>query len=188
IVLATREQALEGEEIAALIERESVTVRQATPSTWHLLLDAGWRAPDRFKALCGGEPLPGELARPLLAGGMELWNMYGPTETTVWSTCARIEAVAGAAPDIHVGRPIANTTVWILDRHGQVCPPGVAGELCIGGAGVTLGYLGRDELTAGKFIPDAIAPVDHDTGLPPRLYRTGDRARWRLDGVLEHQG
>src|SRR5690606_11497292 len=188
IVLAAREQALEGDELAALLARESVTVLQATPSTWHLLLDAGWRAQGKFRALCGGEPMSAELASRLLAAGAELWNVYGPTETTVWSTCARIEAAPGDAPDIHVGRPIANTTVWILDERGQVCPPGVAGELCIGGAGVTLGYLGRDELTAEKFIPDRIAPVDHDTGLPPRLYRTGDRARWRHDGVLEHQG
>src|SRR5690606_7634141 len=70
----------------------------------------------------------------------------------------------------------------------SACPPGVAGELCIGGAGVTRGYLGREELTAEKFIPDHVAPVDHDTGLPPRLYRTGDRARWRQDGVIEHLG
>jgi amino acid adenylation domain-containing protein len=188
IVLAAREQALEGDELAALLARESVTVLQATPSTWHLLLDAGWRAQGKFRALCGGEPMSAELASRLLAAGAELWNVYGPTETTVWSTCARIEAAPGDAPDIHVGRPIANTTVWVLDARGQVCPPGVAGELCIGGAGVTLGYLGREELTAEKFIPDHVAPVDHDTGLPPRLYRTGDRARWRQDGVIEHLG
>ena len=188
IVLAAREQALEGDELAALLARESVTVLQATPSTWHLLLDAGWRAQGKFRALCGGEPMSAELASRLLAAGAELWNVDGATETTVWSTCARIEAAPGDAPDIHVGRPIANTTVWVLDARGQVCPPGVAGELCIGGAGVTLGYLGREELTAEKFIPDHVAPVDHDTGLPPRLYRTGDRARWRQDGVIEHLG
>src|SRR5690606_133202 len=79
-------------------------------------------------------------------------------------------------------------SVWILDERGQPCPPGVSGELCIGGAGVTLGYLGREALTAEKFIDDHIAPYDHGTGVPARLYRTGDRARWRRDGVLEHQG
>src|SRR5690606_29536025 len=87
-----------------------------------------------------------------------------------------------------VGRPIANTTVWVLDERGQVCPPGVPGEICIGGAGVALGYLGRPELTAEKFFPDRISPRDHGTGLPPCLYRTGDRGRWRRDGVIEHQG
>ncbi|WP_457021361.1 amino acid adenylation domain-containing protein [Luteimonas sp. A611] len=188
IVLASREQASDGDELAALAAREPVTVMQATPSTWHLLLDAGWQPPPRFKALCGGEALAPELAARLLERGVELWNMYGPTETTVWSTCARIQASADGTPDIHVGRPIANTSVWILGERGQPCPPGVSGELCIGGAGVTLGYLGREALTAEKFIADHVAPHDHGTGLPARLYRTGDRARWRKDGVLEHQG
>src|SRR5690606_23190449 len=188
IVLASREQAMDGSELAALAAREAVTVMQATPSTWHLLLDAGWQPPSGFKALCGGEALAPELAARLLERGVELWNMYGPTETTVWSTCARIEAGADGTPDVHIGRPIANTSVWILDERGQPCPPSVSGELCIGGAGVTLGYLGREALTAEKFIDDRVAPHDHGTALPPRLYRTGDRARWRRDGVLEHQG
>ena len=189
VVLASRETAMDGEAIAAAIERDQVDVMQATPSTWHLLLDAGWRPRRAFRALCGGEALSPELAARLLDRGVELWNMYGPTETTVWSTCARIERPApGKAPDIHVGRPIANTTVWVLDGRGQVCPPGVPGEICIGGAGVALGYLGRPGLTAEKFFPDHVSPRDHGTGLPPRLYRTGDRGRWRRDGVIEHQG
>jgi len=188
IVLASREQAMDGPELAELAAREAVTVMQATPSTWHLLLDADWRPPQGFKALCGGEALAPELAARLLERGLELWNMYGPTETTVWSTCARIEPVADGTPDIHIGRPIANTSVWILGERGQPCPPGVSGELCIGGAGVSLGYLGREALTTEKFIDDHVAPCDHGTGLPARLYRTGDRARWRRDGTLEHQG
>lgn len=189
IVLASRETAIDGEAIAAAIDRDRIDVMQATPSTWHMLLDAGWRPSRPFKALCGGEALSPELATRLLDCGVELWNMYGPTETTVWSTCARVEPPApGAALDIHVGRPIANTTVWVLDERGQVCPPGIPGEICIGGAGVALGYLGRPELTDEKFFPDRISPRDHGIGLPPRLYRTGDRGRWRRDGVLEHQG
>jgi acyl-coenzyme A synthetase/AMP-(fatty) acid ligase/acyl carrier protein len=153
---------------------------QATPVTWRLLLEAGWQGGKGFKALVGGEGLPQELAESLIASGIELWNMYGPTETTVWSTCARI---TDTARGITIGKPIANTTVYILDAHNNLCPIGVPGELCIGGEGVTLGYWNRPELTAERFIPDPFST-------PPgaRLYRTGDRARWRNDGTLEHLG
>ncbi|HEV7271206.1 non-ribosomal peptide synthetase [Pseudoxanthomonas sp.] len=191
VVLATREAAMDGTEIAALLERTGVNVMQATPASWRMLVETGWRARAPFKALCGGEPLPADLAIQLLECGAELWNMYGPTETTVWSTCMRVlPATDGGAPDIHIGRPINNTTVWVLDERGQICPPGVSGEIHIGGDGVTLGYLHRPELTAERFIPDACVqhPGVGRGGLPPRLYRTGDRGRWRHDGVLEHQG
>lgn len=190
VVLADREDAMDGVRLARLIERHAITVMQATPATWRLLVDCGWQGRAGFKALCGGEPLPSDLAMQLLSRCGELWNMYGPTETTVWSTCAKVSMGADdAAPDIHIGRPIANTSVWVLDERGQACPVGVAGELCIGGAGVTLGYLGRAELTAEKFIADPLSTYDAAAwGGSPMLYRTGDRGRWRGDGVLEHQG
>ena len=191
VVLASREAAMEGTEIAALLQRTGANVMQATPASWRMLVEAGWRARGPFKALCGGEPLPVDLATQLLERGAELWNMYGPTETTVWSTCMRVQPSAdGGAPDIHIGRPINNTTVWVLDERGQLCPPGVSGEIHIGGDGVTLGYLHRPELTAERFIADTCVPSagTGPVGLPPRLYRTGDRGRWRHDGVLEHQG
>ena len=154
---------------------------QATPVTWRLLLEAGWtggQAP--FKALVGGEALPKDLADQLIARGVELWNMYGPTETTVWSTCARITDTSNG---ISIGKPIANTTVYILDAQKNLCPIGVPGEMYIGGAGVTLGYWKRPELTAERFIPDPFSATPGAT-----LYRTGDRARWRNDGTLEHLG
>jgi thioesterase domain-containing protein len=142
-------------------------------------MEAGWEGASGFKALVGGEALAADLAQQLLARSSEVWNLYGPTETTIWSTCWRVEP--GAA--ISIGRPIANTTVHILDEHGQSCPIGVAGEICIGGEGVALGYLDRPQLTAERFIPDASA-TDPDA----RLYRTGDHGRWRHDGRLEHLG
>jgi acyl carrier protein len=153
---------------------------QATPVTWRLLLEAGWQAGKNFKALVGGEGLPKDLADQLIASGIELWNMYGPTETTVWSTCARITDTANG---ITIGKPIANTTVYILDEQKNLCPIGVPGELCIGGDGVTLGYWNRPELTADRFIADPFSAVPGAT-----LYRTGDLARWRNDGTLEHLG
>src|SRR5262249_22539746 len=147
---AARDTAADGTALRALLESSRATVMQATPATWRLLVEAGWEGGPDFKALCGGEALPGELADALLERAGELWNMYGPTETTVWSTCGRVER---GAP-ISIGRPIANTQIWILDEAGGVAPIGVPGEICIGGAGVALGYHQRPELTAEKFVPD----------------------------------
>ena len=180
IVLAQREEAMDGEVLARLAQAQGINVMQATPTTWHMLLDANWRAPAGFRALCGGEPLPPSLAERMLDAGVELWNMYGPTETTVWSTLCRI---TDANQKITIGRPIANTQVWVLDEQLKPCAIGQEGELCIGGAGVAKGYFKRDELTAEKFIAN---PFDRTPGA--RIYRTGDLARWREDGTLEHLG
>ena len=180
IILAAREQATDGVALRALLEQTQATVMQATPATWRILVAAGWRGGPAFKALCGGEALPPELAEALLDRVGELWNMYGPTETTVWSTCERIELGAGG---VTIGRPIANTQIWILDDAGALVPIGVAGELYIGGDGVALDYHARPELTAERFVPD---PFSARPGA--RLYRTGDLARWRADGKLQHLG
>lgn len=179
-VLAQREDAMDAEAIIRMIGEYDINVMQATPTTWHMLLDENWTPPKGFRALCGGEPLPPSLAANLLDKGVELWNMYGPTETTVWSTLCRI---GNASQKITVGRPIDNTQVWILDEHLKSCPVGQEGELCIGGAGVANGYFKRESLTAEKFIPD---PFANTPGA--RIYRTGDLARWREDGTLEHLG
>ena len=179
VVLAQREEAMDGEVLGALIAARGINVMQATPTTWHMLLDAGWHAPAGFKALCGGEPLPPSLAQRLLDADIELWNMYGPTETTVWSTLSRVSD----ARRITVGRPIANTQVWVLDERNQPCAIGQEGELCIGGDGVATGYLHRPELSAEKFIDD---PFRSEPGV--KLYRTGDLARWAADGCIEHLG
>ncbi len=178
IALASREQASDGQALRILLEESGARVMQATPASWRLLLDAGWNGGADFKALIGGEALPADLVKPLLARTGQLWNMYGPTETTVWSTCWK---VAPDAPVISIGKPIANTSVWILDDHRRPCPIGVSGEVMIGGDGLALGYLHRPELTAEKFVSDPFSPGK-------LLYRTGDRGRWRLDGLLEHLG
>jgi len=192
VILAGKDTVIDGVALAALLRDSGATAMQATPASWRLLLEAGWPGSPGFKAMCGGEPLPPDLAQALLPLCGQLWNLYGPTETTVWSTAMRVEAAPdGRAPDIHVGRPIANTQVWILDDSGQPCPRGVPGEICIGGEGVTLGYLARPELTAERFLPDAFADPGKGFGTgieQPLLYRTGDRGRWRADGNLEHLG
>ncbi|HEX2207305.1 MAG TPA: amino acid adenylation domain-containing protein [Longimicrobium sp.] len=177
-VVATREQAADPPLLAALIARCGATVMQATPATWTMLLGAGWTPRAGMRLLSGGEALPRAAADALLAAGAEVWNVYGPTETTVWSAAAR----AGAADPIPLGDAIANTTLYVLEPAGSPAPLGVPGELFIGGAGLTRGYLGRPGLTAERFVPDPF-------GAPgSRLYRTGDRARRKTDGVLEFLG
>jgi amino acid adenylation domain-containing protein len=175
-VIASREVAMDGRRLASLIETCGATVLQATPATWRLLVEAAWAGSPRFKALCGGEALPRELAQELLPRVGSLWNVYGPTETTIWSTCARITS---AAAPITIGRPIANTTVFLLDAAGEPVPTGAVGELLIGGLGVARGYLNRPELTAERFIPDPFS-----TRPGARLYRTGDLARFDGSGSL----
>jgi amino acid adenylation domain-containing protein len=180
VVVATRPQAMDGSVLRGLLDSEQVTVMQATPATWRLLIESGWQGRKGFKALCGGEPLAPDLAESLLERVGELWNMYGPTETTVWSTCCRIESPHSG---IGIGRPIANTTVWILDEAGEPCPIGVPGEIHIGGAGVALGYLNRPELNADRFIEDRFAG-----NAGARLYRTGDLGLWTAQGQLKYLG
>lgn len=186
VVIASREQASDGLWLAERLSQGDIGVMQATPATWQLLLEAGWLAGPAsgqglgFTALCGGEALPRELAERLVERCTAVWNMYGPTETTIWSTCGRVESGDGPVP---VGRPIANTQVYIVDDHMQPVPLGVVGELVIGGRGVARGYVHRPELTAERFVPDPFGPTSQ-----ARLYRTGDLARYRADGSLEIVG
>jgi polyketide synthase PksN len=179
VVIAPREATLEGKGLARELDRSGATVMQATPVTWKLLVDAGWRGRAGFRALCGGEAMPDTLARELVDRCDEVWNLYGPTETTVWSTISRVERGRPVA----LGRPIANTRVYLLDRADQPVPLGVPGEIHIGGAGVARGYLGRPELTAERFGADALSPL-----AGARRYRTGDLGRYRDDGTLEYLG
>jgi amino acid adenylation domain-containing protein len=180
VIVANRDQVADPMQLRALLERHEATVMQATPSTWRALIDTGWTGGAGFRALIGGEPLQVALAEQLIGHCAALWNMYGPTETTVWSTLWQVEE---PRKGISIGRPIANTSVWVLDAMGQVCPIGVPGEAFIGGLGVTLGYHHRDALTAERFVPD---PWGNEADA--RLYRTGDLCRWRHDGLLEHLG
>ncbi len=177
VVLASPEQAVDGIALRNLLAEGRASVLQATPATWRMLIDSGWRSTPELKMLCGGEPLSRDLADALLIRGGELWNMYGPTETTIWSSWQQIHR-DGIAPSI--GRPAANTLFYVLDAHRQPVPVGVRGELYIGGDGVARGYLNRPELDAERFLPNPFASG--------RMYRTGDRARWRPDGTVEILG
>ncbi|HUC32355.1 MAG TPA: amino acid adenylation domain-containing protein, partial [Ilumatobacteraceae bacterium] len=178
IALVDRTTAMDGAALAACFAREGVTTMVSTPSTWRLLLDAGWSGHAQFRALVGGERWSRDLADPLLDRVGELWNLYGPTETTIWSTAERI--VKGDGP-ITIGRPIANTQMYVVDGRGEPVPAGVLGEICVGGAGVAIGYHRREALTAERFVADPFRGQG-------RLYRTGDLGRWRSDGRLECVG
>lgn len=180
VEIASREEAGDGRLLQARLAQSGATVLQATPATWRVLLDAGWQPSPGLRMFCGGEGLPRELADRLVANGATLWNLYGPTETTIWSTAEQVSADGEA---ITIGRPIGNTQVYVLDASGQRVPVGVLGELYIGGTGVALGYHGRPELTAEKFVPDAFSGA-----AGARLYRTGDVARWLPDGRLQCLG
>jgi amino acid adenylation domain-containing protein len=179
-VIASQTDVLDGARLASLIDAQGITVLQATPASWRLLLASGWAGSRSLKALCGGEALPADLAAALLDRTAELWNMYGPTETTIWSTAGR---VSDATETITIGRPIANTQIFVLETSGRLAPAGVIGELCIGGEGVARGYRKRPELTSEKFVSAALPD-----GRTVRLYRTGDLARFRSDGSLEVAG
>ncbi|MDB4951818.1 MAG: Malonyl CoA-acyl carrier protein transacylase [Gemmatimonadetes bacterium] len=169
--------------LADAIRRHAVTHLQCTPSLASLLIaESGVESLAGLdRVLLGGEPLPADLASKvaaILPGG--LINMYGPTETTVWSTT---HAVGAGEARVPIGRPIAGTRAYVLDAALRPQPAGIPGELFLGGPGVTRGYLGRPALTAERYLPDPF-----DSGPGGRLYRTGDRARWRHDGVLECLG
>jgi len=180
VVLAGRELAANATLLAEKIGACGATVMQATPATWRLLVESGWRPPPALKLFCGGEALSRDLADRLLENGASVWNLYGPTETTIWSTIHRVEPGRGA---VTIGRPIANTQIYILDRQMQLAPIGVPGELCIGGDGLARGYLNRPELTASRFVSNPF-----DGSASSRLYKTGDRAVYRRDGNIEFHG
>ncbi len=176
--------AAEDGSVAAQIRRYGVTHLQCTPSLASMLVqdDSARAALGSLEVmLVGGEAFPPALAAQLRSAGVgRLLNMYGPTETTVWSA---VHEVGDERDSVPIGRPIANTTLYVLDGAGRPVPPGVVGELHIGGAGVVRGYLKRPELTAERFVRD---PFSDEPGA--RLYRTGDLTRWRADGVLEFLG
>jgi amino acid adenylation domain-containing protein len=176
IELAGRETALDGVALARLLEESKATIMQATPVTWRMLFESGWRGSAGLKALCGGEAMGRDLAAQLLPVCRELWNLYGPTETTIWSSTARVLS----ADDISIGRPIANTQMYVLDGHREPVPVGVVGELWIGGAGLARGYCNRADLTAERFVDNPFHPG--------RMYRTGDLARCRGDGRIDCLG
>ena len=175
VYIAPSGVARDGERLRELLEQSGATIMQSTPTGWRLLLETGWTNYS-LRALTGGEELPPDLADRLHTSVREVWNLYGPTETTVFSTVARLTP----NEPVTIGRPIANTTVYVLDTGGQPVPVGATGELYIGGLGLARGYVDNPEETASRFVPNPFCPG--------RLYRTGDLVKWRRDGQLDFLG
>lgn len=169
----------DGKKLLNLIREEQITIMQATPFSWKIMLESGWKEHLELKAFCGGEPLAKDLAMRIVPKCKELWNMYGPTETTIYSTIKHISADDEV---ITIGRPIANTQIYIVNEDLELLPDGEAGEIVIGGDGVSPGYFNRPELTAEKFIDNKF---DEDNG---KVYRTGDLGKVLPDGELQHLG
>ncbi len=169
--------------IAAQILRHEVSHLQCTPSMARMIVmnDEARFALSRVRRLMvGGEALPGTLVADFnRATRAKVENMYGPTETTIWSSTETATPEAGI---VNIGRPIANTRMYVLDEEGEPVPVGVAGELYIGGEGVARGYWKRADLTDERFLPDPFA------GGGARMYRTGDLVRWRSDGRIDFLG
>jgi len=179
VILAPKQVAGDGALLARALTDSGVTVMQATPSTWRMLLTAGWQGDPDLCILCGGEALPQDLAHELAPLGKALWNLYGPTETTIWSTRTTVDPEAG----VHIGKPIGNTQIYILDQNLRPVPAPVPGGLYIAGDGLARGYFQKPELTAERFLPNPFAKAPG-----ARMYWTGDLARWRPDGCIGYLG
>ncbi|CAM2066524.1 Amino acid adenylation domain-containing protein [Sulfidibacter corallicola] len=183
VVLVDRETAVDGRLLCEALERHEVTIMQATPATWRLLLDADWEPMIGFRVLCGGEGLPVDLARRLLALPIRLHHLYGPTETTIWSSTGRLMTDQLGERYAPVGQPIQNTRAYILDGHLNPVSIGAVGDLYLAGSGLARGYAGRPKRTAVAFLPE---PFGQEAG--SRMYATGDRARFLDDGSIEILG
>ena len=166
IVLPDHETSKDGTLLYEMLEKEKISLMVGTTTTYLMLCDAGWSKKLPIKIWCCGEPLPIPVAKELLKRGDELWNLYGPTEVTIFSSCKHIKSEETL---ISVGGPIANMQYYIVDEDLNLLPPNTVGEIAIGGLGVGKGYLGRDELTAEKFIPNKFSNKKDDI-----MYLSGD--------------
>ena len=163
----------DGLQLAERIRAHQPSHVQATPSTWKGLSATDWQGASNLYLLSTGEALGRELAEDLLLKSERLWNLYGPTETTVFSVVSRVTGAPGKP--VCIGRPLANTRLYVLDAWLQPLPIGAVGELYIGGEGLSPGYWHRPELSAERFLPDPFQPGE-------RIYHTGDLARYLPDG------
>ena len=176
VVIVDNETRLDGQRLVQKIQDDNISIMVCTPSMWQMLLNSGWNVPLKMKAIAGAEPLPLSLARELLGKCDQVWNFYGPTETTV---CSIITQITANDDPITIGKPIANTTIFILDSEGNLVKEGEIGEIVIAGDGVSSGYLNRPELNDQFFIP-----YYNDSFGTRKMYRTGDLGKIIFNGQI----
>lgn len=180
VVLVDEDTRRDGQLLLKKALKNKVTVMWGTPSIWQILLDSGWETPLNIKALIGGEPVPLPLAHELLSRCSELWNIYGPTETTV---CSFLTQITINDNPITIGKPIANTQIYLLDTKGIPVENGEVGEIVIAGDGVSLGYLNRPELTNERFVPDSFQNKSNR-----KMYLSGDLGKLLPNGQVQCLG
>ncbi|WP_455550958.1 amino acid adenylation domain-containing protein [Flavobacterium oreochromis] len=154
------------------------SIIQATPSFYQMLFNANWEGSKKLKVLCGGDSLNESLSKQLLDSCQEVWNMYGPTETTIWSSCKKIEKPSDAS---NIGKPIANTQIYIVDANLNLLPSNTVGRIFIAGDGLAKGYYNNPELTAERFINN---PFEQGV----LMYEVGDLGKWNEKGEIEFLG
>ncbi|MBL4676115.1 MAG: amino acid adenylation domain-containing protein, partial [Mucilaginibacter sp.] len=178
IVLADSITAKDGRALLDIVRTQGISILQATPYTWRMMLEVGWEEQLPLKVFTGGEALAKDLAERLIPRSKEVWNLYGPTETTIYSVIKHITD----ANDVTIGWPVDNTQIYILDENKNNLPVGEIGEIYIGGVGVaSQGYLNRPELNAERFIDNPFAEGE-------KIYRTGDLAKLKPDGDIVYLG
>ena len=178
VILADSETIRDGAALQDLIREKKPSHMQATPVYWKMLLDQGWRNEEGLTILSGGEAILDSLKDQLLSlSSKPVWNLYGPTETTIWSSVKRLKR----KEKVNIGKPIANTDLYVIDQQGKICANGIPGELHIAGAGLARGYLNRPFLTKERFRQLRL----HDNK-QTRLYSTGDLVRRLENGEIEY--
>jgi amino acid adenylation domain-containing protein len=180
LTIVDQDIARDGNALLEVIKSENITLMQATPYIWQMMIEAGWKEKLPLVAFCGGEALTKQLANQLLERCKELWNMYGPTETTICTMAKKLNLTDEL---ITIGKPIANAAVYVLNENLQKVEAGLEGELYISGIGVANGYINRPELSAQKFIPDPFS-----ANFDQKMYSTGDLVKQLPNGDLQFLG
>jgi len=184
VIIAKESDILAPQKLISLINKYKISVIQATPSLYSVMMPFLKNLNSNIRLLCGGEDLPYSLAKSLLQYVKQLWNVYGPTETTIWST---IKELKKGFSQVSIGKALANTMIYVLDSRGKMLPAGAVGELYIAGLGLARGYLKKPKLTAQQFVPCPFKYQDKRTyNAKKRMYKTGDLVRQLANGDIQY--